>query len=202
MEAHDAAEEVRSAAEGDSAEHERDTHFRNRAAIAIAIMAALLAVTALLGQDSTKNELNMNVDAADTRSSLDARTTQVQAAQFAIGSIQQQLANPAVTGEQRTLLEQQSANAQAALNRLQSDPAEQDGVRELQDLLKSIEREQPTAAARGQNYDLAIVLFQIAIVLASVAILTVNLRILIVSLAVSGVALLLMLNGTLTLVRW
>jgi hypothetical protein len=169
MQAHDAAEEVRSAAEQAAAEHERDSHFRNRSAIAIAVMAALLAITALLGQDATKIDLNTNVDAADTRSSLDARMTQLQAAQFALASIQQQLASQAVTGDQRSLLERQAADVGAGIGRIQSDPRADDGIRELQNHLTAIEREQPIAAARGQSYDLAIVLFQIAIVLASVA---------------------------------
>ncbi len=50
MEAHEAAEHIQTAAEDEKAEHERESRFRSRVAIVIAVMAALLAITAILGQ--------------------------------------------------------------------------------------------------------------------------------------------------------
>jgi Domain of unknown function (DUF4337) len=202
MEAHDAAEHVQSAAEHDAAAPDRDTRFRNRVAIAIAIMATLLALTAMLGEDAHRSELNLNIDVVDTRSTLNLRTGQVQTAQLAIQAVQEQLASPALTDEQRVLLQQNLATIQAQLGRLQSNPGQQDGIRELQDHLNSTEHGQTGAAASGESYHLGEVLFQIAIVLASVAILIVNRTTLAVSLAVCGFALLLLLNGFMGIVRW
>jgi cell division protein FtsB len=201
MEAHEAAEQIQATAEGAKAEHERETRFRNRVAILIAVMAALLAVSAILGQKATEHEINANVDAADVRSTHDARMTQLQADQETIQAEQEQLADPSLPPDVRTIVQQHLQADEALAARLESNPAEGDGIKELGAQVQTIEHEQETSSARGDSYDIGETLFQIAIVLASVAILIISFPLVLVSSAVGVAALLLLLNGLVLLVH-
>jgi cell division protein FtsB len=201
MEAHEASEHIRAVAEDDKAQHERESRFRDRVAILIAVMAALLAVCAILAQKSTEHEINANIDAADVRSTYDNRMTQLQADEETIQADQEQLADPDLPPDVRNLIQQHLQIDEALAGRLQSNPSRGDGIDQLEVQLRTIEREQEAHAARGDSYDLAATLFEIAIVLASVAILVVSFPLVLLSSAVAVAGAFLLLNGLTLLVR-
>jgi hypothetical protein len=201
VEAHEAADHIQSAVEQEKAEHEREAHFRSRVAILIAVLAALLAIAAVIGEKANIGEINANVDAADTRSTYDARTTQLVAERETIQSQQEQLADASLPADVRALVQQHLQDDQALASRLQSDPAQQDGIAELEPKLRAAEQEQQINSARGDSEDLAQTLLQIAIVIASVAILIISLPLAALASALGIAGVLLLLNGLTLLLR-
>ncbi len=201
MEVEEAAEQVRSALEEQNAEHEREASFRRRVAIVIAVLAALLAIAAIFGDNAATDEINANVYAADVRSTHDASVTQLQAYQQTIRGLQEDLANPNLPPEVRSLEQQHLSEDQQAAARLQSNPADQTGIDELEAQIRSTEREQAIAASRTQSYDISVALFQIGIVLASVAILIVSAQIALLASGAGLLAFVMLLNGLLLVVR-
>ncbi len=201
MEAHEAAEHIQTAAEDEKAEHRRESRFRSRVAIVIAVMAALLAITAILGQKSTEHEINTNVDAADARATLNARQTQLESVRETIQADQEELADLGLPGDVHTVVQQHLQTNEQQAARLQSNPSQGDGIRELEAEVRAIERAQEMSAASGNSYDIGVTLFQIAIVLASVAILVISFRLTLIAGALGIAGLLLLLNGLTLLVR-
>jgi Domain of unknown function (DUF4337) len=197
MEAHEALEEMRAEAIGERERHSRESTFRSRAAIVIAVMAALLALTTVLSDIAVKNEVNANVDVADTRSTIDARKTDLNAQRLALGNMQEQLADPSIAPARRALIQQHMQEEQALIAKTQSSPDTGDGIKELQALVDRDEGTQRSSEARADSYHIAEVLLQIAIVLASVAILILSFPILAVSILAGVAGLLMVLNGTL-----
>jgi hypothetical protein len=106
LEAHEAAERVREAGEETSSEHEQATRFRRRAAIAIAVMAALLAICSVLGLVALKQEIIVNVDSSEYSATLNSRRLELRALQIAIRDNQEQLADPGLPAELRPILQQ------------------------------------------------------------------------------------------------
>ncbi len=201
MEAHEAAEHIQTAAEDEEAEHRRESRFRSRVAIVIAVMAALLAITAILGQKSTEHEINTNVDAADARATLNARQTQLESVRETIQADQEELADLGLPGDVHAVVQQHLQTNEQQAARLQSNPSQGDGIRELEAEVRAIERAQEMSAASGNSYDIGVTLFQIAIVLASVAILVISFRLTLIAGALGIAGLLLLLNGLTLLVR-
>lgn len=201
MEAHEAAESIREAGESEDSEHERDARFRRRAALAIAIMAALLALSSVLGLVAIKQEINANVDSTDYNATLNSRRLELRTLQVAVRDNQEQLADPALPAEVRKLLQEHNQEDQAEIQQVQSDPGGE-GIQQLQDKLRIAERQQVDTETRGTSYHAAEAVFEISIVLASVAILIVSVWLLYGSVALAIVALVALLNGITLLVRF
>ena len=132
MEAHEALEEFRTEALHERARHDQESRFRNRAAIVIAVMAALLALTTVLSDIAVKRQVIANVDVADSRSTIDARTTDLNAQRLAVGSMQEQLADSSITGERRALIQQHMQEEQKLVAQTLSNPETGEGIKELQ----------------------------------------------------------------------
>jgi hypothetical protein len=201
LEAHEAAERIREAAEGKEAaeQHER---FRIRAALVVAVLAALLAISSVLGLISIKDEINANVDATDYHATLNARRLELRQVQLAINDYQEQLAEPDLDAGVRSLLQQHMQDDQADAKTLQSDPEGGEGIDQLQENLNDQYEEQTTSETRGDSFHASEALFEIAIVIASVAILILNAPMLYSCIGLGGVALLVLLNGYIQLIHF
>jgi len=205
MDSTDAADLV---AEVHEAGQDQNTRFRNRAALMIAVLAAVLAVAGLGGGNATDDMIFNNIRASDTWAFFQAKNMRQTAYEIAIVEIEGDLAEPGLTPERRTRMEQQLAEHRATIARYESepdpaapnDPLRGEGKRQLRAQAEAFVAAREIASAKDDSFDMAEVLLQLALVLGSVAILSLNRPILFLSGAFGLVGVLLTANGFLLLV--
>jgi hypothetical protein len=195
MEASDAAEQILELNEEDGGKS-ADDRFRSRAALSIAFMAMLLAITSLGGGNAAEDIMNYNIQASDTWAFYQAKNIRKTSVDLAADELENQLLlMPNLTPEQRQPIEKKIADYRAIAARYESEPGTGEGKKELSDKAKALTAERDRAMKQDPNFDFAEALFQIAIVLASVSILATSRRILYVALVAGALAFVLMLNG-------
>jgi hypothetical protein len=207
MEASDAADQLVELHEEAEEKKERkaEDKFRGLAAICIAVMAMLLAITSLGGGNVAEDIMGNNIHASDTWAFYQAKSIRQTANKLAAEELESQilLQQNSLTPEARQTLEKkvQQYNETAARYESEPDrnepnnPLKGEGKKELSARAKDFETQRDRALLQDPNFDFAEALFQIAIVLASVAILSSKRMILYLSIALGSVALVLMLNG-------
>jgi hypothetical protein len=207
MDSADAAEMIGEVSE-EQADGKADTRFRNRAALLIAVVAAVLAIGGLGGGNATDEMIYNNIKASDTWAFFQAKNMRQTAYEIAIVELEGDLAEPGLAPEQRTRMERQLAEHRATIARYESepdpaapnDPLRGEGKRQLRAQAQAYEAAREVASAQDSNFDLAEVLLQLALVLGSVAILALNRIVLIASLGLGLVGTLLVINGFFLLV--
>lgn len=151
------------------AEKPEDT-FRMRAAILIAVLAMLLAVTGLGGSNAAKEAMNNNVLASNFYAFYQAKNMRQTSYALAADALELSLANPALSAEARTEIQKKIDGYRKTVARYESEPDTQEGKKELLVRAKSYEEKRDHALRQDPYFDYAEVLLQIAIVLVSVAI--------------------------------
>jgi len=198
MEAADAADTIREAAEGEVARDGAE-RFRRRAAVTIAVLAMLLAITSLGGANAGKETTNNNIQASDTYAFYQAKAIRQTQYQLAADDLQTRLDATAVPTAERAVLQRRLAAYTATIARYESEPGRDgqpgQGKRELLAQAQGFEARRDRAQRQDPNFDYAQALFQIAIVLGSVSIVATSRRLLLLALALGVVATVLMLNG-------
>src|SRR5436189_5758683 len=122
MDATDAADQISEAADAETAlEQAADSRFRRRAALAIGLLAMVLAITGLGGDNATKEMVNANIQASDTWAFYQAKNVRQTEYRLALDAVQLRLqTEPNLTPEQRSALERQAAGYQDTINRYES----------------------------------------------------------------------------------
>lgn len=204
----ESAEEIAESAEeiaAERAERRESERFRSRAALMIAILAMLLAITTLAGGNVTDDMINNNIEASDTWAFYQAKnvrqTVNTLTADQMEAELQLQSADvpPAVRRE----IEKRISKYRATAARYESEPDPEDpgnplkgeGKKELAARAQHAEAARDHALKQDPNFDYAEALFQIAIVLGSVAILATSRPVLVLATLLGAVATVLMLNG-------
>jgi hypothetical protein len=209
MDSADAAEMVAEVHEAEETSEEKSrTRFRNRAALLIAIIAAVLAIGGLGGGNATDYMISNNIHASDTWAFYQAKNVRQTVLEVAVTELESDLAEAGLTPEHRTRIERQLAEHRATIARYESepdpaapnDPLRGEGKRQLRAQAQAYEAAREVASDRDNNFDLAEVLLQLALVLGSVAILALNRIVLIASLGLGLVGTLLVINGFFLLV--
>jgi hypothetical protein len=181
-----------------------DESFKNRAALVIAFMATLLAITSLGGGNAAEDMANNNIHASDTWAFYQAKSIRQTTMRVAADGLEADLlANPNMPLEARAFAQKKLEEYRSTAARYEDEPDENDpgnplkgeGRKQLTARAKDYEAQRERAQKQDPNFDFAEALFQIAIVLASVAILAASRPVLRAALVVGGVATLLMLNG-------
>jgi hypothetical protein len=194
----EAAEQIAEARES------ADEKFKNRAALIIAFMATLLAITSLGGGNAAEDVANNNIHASDTWAFYQAKSIRQTGLRIAADGIEaDMLANPDMPPEARDFMRRKLEEYRSTAARYEDEPDKDDpanplkgeGRKQLTARAKDFESQRERAQRQDPNFDFAEALFQIAIVLASVAILASSRLVLRASLAVGALATLLMLNG-------
>jgi hypothetical protein len=188
------------------AENEAADKFRNRAALLIAILAAVLAVGGLGGGNATDDMVANNIKASDSWAFYQAKNVRQTMYEIEADNLKAQL--PGLSGEARSAAEARLKDYEATIARYDSepdaeapnDPVKGEGKKQISARAKSYEAAFDQASERDNNFDLAEVALQLALVLGSVAILAVNRWILGLSLVLGIAGSLLTLNGFLLLV--
>jgi hypothetical protein len=194
----EAAEQIAEAREG------ADEKFKNRAALSIAFMAMLLAITSLGGGNAAEDMANNNIHASDTWAFYQAKSIRQTSLRVAADEMEAGLrANPGMPADARAFMQGKLEEYRSTAARYEDEPDAQDpsnpikgeGRRQLTARAKDFESQRERAQKQDPNFDFAEALFQIAIVLASVSILASSRLVLRASVVVGLVATLLMLNG-------
>ncbi|MEA3012878.1 MAG: hypothetical protein QOD42_1423 [Sphingomonadales bacterium] len=202
MEPADAAELIGEVPEEPAAQ-DSVNRFRSRAALLIAVIAAVLAVGGLGGGNATDAMLINTIRASDTWAFFQAKNIRQTAYEIANVEIEGDLAEPGLDPATRARLERRLAGNRATIARYDSepdpaapnDPTAGEGRRQLTARARAHEAAREIAMARDDNFDWAEVLLQLALVLGSVAILAINRPILILSGLLGALGALLTLNG-------
>jgi hypothetical protein len=193
MDPFDAADRLQETAEEIRAADER---FRRRGGLAIGVLAMLLAIASLGGDNATKETINANIQASDTWAFYQAKNIRQTSLRLAADQLEVQLASqPGLSAEARAQVSRRLDGYQATVARYESEPETGEGKRELQARAQAFEARRERAQRQDPNFDYSQALFQIAIVLSSVSILTAARPLLWLGLGLGGLATLLMLNG-------
>ena len=185
------------------AEHEADDKFRNKAALLIAALAAILAIGGLGGGNATDDMVASNIQASDTWAFYQAKNQRQTMYELEVDRLKAVLATGAPSPAERASIEQRIADYEATIARYDSepdpeapnDPLKGEGKKELMARAQAHEAAVETANARDFSFDLAEVLLQLSLVLGSVAILAVRRWILALSGALGALGALLVING-------
>ena len=196
MDAVETADTITGAVEEAKEQQRNEERFRRRTAILIGVLAMLLALTSLGGDNASKEVVNANILASDTWAFYQAKNIRQTSYRLAADELEGHvLAQPGLSAELRGQLQERLAQYQGTIDRLESEPATDEEKRELTEKARVLEAKRVRYQRQDPNFDYAGALFQIAIVLASVSIVALSRPLLWLGLALGGVACLLMLNG-------
>jgi uncharacterized protein DUF4337 len=139
-------------------------------AVYIAVLAVILAITSVGGDNATKDMIRSSIQAADTYSFYQAKNIRQTSYELAADEFEAELAKPGVTDELRKLLTDKIEKYHSIAKRYESDPDKKEGKKELLAKAKDLESQRDLALTRDPYFDFAAAMLQIAIVLASASI--------------------------------
>jgi hypothetical protein len=201
MDAAEAADTIKEAAE-EERRHEAREAFRNRAALVIAVLAAILAVSELAGDNAKNAMVDNNIRASDTWAFYQAKNERQTQYNLAADTLKRELAAPNLAPAARDALQADLARYKKTAARYEDDPSPGgEGKKQLTARAKAFEAARDEAGDRHELFDLAVMVLQLGIVLGSVSILALSRPLLWASglMGVAGLALL--ADGALLLFR-
>ena len=162
----------------------------------IGVLAALLAVCVMGGDNAAKDANRANIDASNTWAFFQAKNIRRNDIRLVADQFEMMLlAQPDLRPEARTTIEGKIKSYRDTAQLYTTEPKTGEGLDELFAKAKSIEADRDRALRKDPYFDLAQALLQIAIVLASVAIIAGTDLLFFLSLGVGALGTLLMLNG-------
>lgn len=175
--------------------------FKQRAAVAIAFFAMLLAITGLGGGNAAKEAVNGNIAASNLYAFYQAKNMRQTAIALAADEIELvSLNDPALPDATKQALRAKLSQYRATVQRYESEPATGEGKKELLQRAQVQERARDHALRQDPYFDYGEALLQIAIVLISVSIVASLRWLALVGAAVGGLGALSTLNGFFLLV--
>jgi hypothetical protein len=132
----------------------------------ISVLALLLAVSEMLGKSHQTHGLALNIEASDTWNFYQAKTIRQTVLRATLENAKIAMATRGPEADK------QLSAWQANIDRLESDPAKNEGRKELFEKAKDIEHHRDEAFAKYHAFEVASLIVQLGIVLASVALLS------------------------------
>jgi hypothetical protein len=161
MKAHEAHEQIEETLEG---------HRTKRIAILIAILAALLAIAEMGGNNAKQDALNANIDASNLWAFFQAKTIRQTVLRTAAEAMEMEVAElPAARAD---AFKKRIDAWKATVARYDSEPDTQEGRRELMARAKAAESKRDRALAADHTFEVASGALQLGIVLASASVIT------------------------------
>lgn len=202
MDSADAAELISEIRE-ERAENEAEEKFRSRAALLIAIVAALLAVGSLGGGNVAEDMVHANIKANDMWAFFQAKNMRQTMYEVAVDEMKLQMASPALSPQARATLQRDIEKYERTIARYDDEPdpaapadtLRGEGKKQLAAQARSYERQRERAGEQDANFDYSEVAFQLALVLGSVAILALSRPVLYLAIGLGVVGTVLMING-------
>lgn len=176
-----------------------DKDFRDRwIGVYIGILAALLAVCTMLGNNVTKDANRLNIEASNLWNFFQAKNLRRNNVLLHIDALELQVAaNPGMPEAARKQFDDRIAADKALVKRLTSEPDKKEGLDELFVRGKDLEKQRDDAFRRDPYFDWAQTLLQIAVVLASVCLITGTVQLLLWSAILAGLGVFMLLDGQL-----
>ncbi len=175
-------------------DHEAKERFRNRAALIIAILAAVLAICELGGDDAKNRMINSNIKASDSWALYQAKNVRQTEYRLSADALKRDLASPTLSDAQHAAAQADLQKYEKTAARYEDEPGK-DGKKQMQAKAKGYEEARDRASERNESFDLAQMLLQLGVVLGSVSILSLSRPLLLISGVLGGVGLALVLNG-------
>jgi hypothetical protein len=152
-------------------QEKQNDRFKQRAAVSIAILAMLLAITGLGGANAGKEATNNNIYAANQYAFFQAKNIRQTDYNLAADAIELAfLQDGSLNAEARAALMAKAETYRKTAARYESEPETQEGKKELMVRAKDYESKRDYALKQDPYFDYAEALLQIAIVLISVSI--------------------------------
>ncbi len=162
----------------------------------IGVLATMLAICTMGGGNATKDATRTNIEAANTWSFFQAKNIRRTVYGVAADDLDLLIkSNPGMPADARSAVEEKIKSYRSDIARFTSDKKTGEGLDELWEKAKEIEKERDISLRKDPYFDVAQALLQIAIVLASVALLTGTNVLVYFSMFLGAVGTLLMLNG-------
>jgi hypothetical protein len=205
QEAHEIAEKVVEA--GHHHDHHdphaptSDSDFRRNVGLLIGVLACIMAITTVAGNNMMKETLNANIEASDTYAFYQAKTLRQQVWLASTDTMEAlRRAVPNLPPDAKAFIASHEAAVARNVARWDSDPASGDGKKEL--LAKAHAAIVARDLAREHNawLEIAEAMLQIAVVVASTAVLTLSRRLLVICVVFASIGVLASLNGLFGLV--
>jgi Domain of unknown function (DUF4337) len=186
------------------AESENQRDRDKKIGIFIGILAVILALSSMGGDNAAADAANKNIEAANTWSFFQAKNMRRHVLRVEVDELELQvLAQPDMPDEAKAAIAKKIQSYKEQDQKLTSDPVGKEGLDQLFEKAKTLEAARDVALKRNPYFDYASACLQIAIVLASVAIISQGSALLVVSAALGALGALLTFNGfTLALPLW
>ncbi len=176
--------------------------FKQRAAIGIATLAMVLAITSLGGSNAGKEAVNNAVLASNYFNFYQAKNMRQTSIALAADQLELAWANePALPAEAKAALHKKAEDYRKTVARYDSEPETGEGKKELLARARGYEAKRDHALKQDPYFDYAEALLQIAIVLISVAIVADVVWLTFIGGALGLIGTLLMINGFFLLVE-
>ncbi|MEZ5850342.1 MAG: DUF4337 domain-containing protein [Hyphomicrobiaceae bacterium] len=162
----------------------------------VGVLATLLAVCTMGGDNAAKDATRANIEASNMWSFFQAKN--IRRAAYAVAADDLELirkALPTMPADALAAFDKKIAGYRADVARYTSDKTSKEGLDQLFERAKAIEKERDIALRRDPYFDVAQALLQIAIVLASVALIAGTNVLLFFSLLLGTAGAFLMANG-------
>ncbi len=165
-------------------------------AVFIGVLAVLLAICSMGGDNAAKEATLKNIEATNTWAFFQAKNLRRQIVRSQIENFELAIiSTPAIDPQSKASLEKTIATYKGYEARLTSDPKSGEGLDELFVKAKGIEALRDTALKQDPYFDYGQALLQIAIVVASVAIISGGGTLVVLSAVLGLIGTFLMING-------
>ncbi len=184
-------------------EHAKDA-FRSRAAVWIAILAALMAIRGLGGENAKDEMIAKNILASDAWAHYQAKDIRQTSYKIAADTLADEVKTGGLTGDRLEAAQKRLKKDQDTVARYDSEDPGKDpnggGKKQLMAKAQELQEQREHFEQKNENFDFAEMFFQLGLVLASVSILTTSRKLLFSSIGLGAVGALLTLNGFFLLV--
>lgn len=158
---------------GRMAEGENQRDRDRKIGVYIGVLAVFLALSSMGGDNAASDASNRNIEAANTWAFFQAKNMRRHVLRVEVDELELiMLADPNMPEAAKAAIASKIASYKEQDQKLTSDPATKEGLDQLWEKAKALEKDRDHALKRGPSFDTASACLQIAIVLASVAIIS------------------------------
>ncbi len=164
-------------------------------AIYIAVLAVILAICSVGGDNASKDMMRASIAIADTYAFFQAKNIRQTSYELAADAFETELVKPGLNEDVRKVLSEKASHYRGTAKRYETEPEKGDGKKELLAKARDLEAQRDVALARDPYFDFGGGLLQIAIVLASASIILGGRILLWTSIALGGLGALFTLDA-------